>query len=318
MERAPPKRRLTDTTLRAEGAAPPASSSLVRARSLPEDGGSPTPAVLGVKSRILSPPAAQSPAAPPASTEHMAVAVGHVSGQHATAALMAAAEHGGVGSALSVRSAPPPGFGPIVTPVPPTTEAACLANGSAAAQAEAAVAVSTEAGQGRASVSSPGPTEAGAASHANGAASPQRSPLKGRNSFLRSLRMRAAEGGDGGGKPAAHSVPFAVHPITTMEQNPRGKSATPAEGVADAVAAKLAGSHLTPPQYHASPPVMANGRLLGSPTATAHAHTPVLGLPAEEEAFLRSLGWSEGAGEDGGLTDAEIAAHRVRHSFAVR
>jgi hypothetical protein len=81
------------------------------------------------------------------------------------------------------------------------------------------------------------------------------------------------------------------------------------------VAAKLAASHLTLNGTNA--PAGANGHLPGSRPAGADPRDGVLGLPAEEEAFLRSLGWSEGGGE-GGLTDAEIAAYRVRHSFAVR
>jgi len=81
-------------------------------------------------------------------------------------------------------------------------------------------------------------------------------------------------------------------------------------------------SHVAPPGLQALQPAMANGHHHQAGSREAAAAGPrgaVLGLPAEEEAFLRSLGWSEGAGgEDGGLTDAEIAAYRVRRSFAVR
>ena len=83
------------------------------------------------------------------------------------------------------------------------------------------------------------------------------------------------------------------------------------------MAAKLAASHVS--QHGTDGPALAraNGHLPESRLGGTDARNAVLGLPAEEEAFLRSLGWSEGAGE-GGLTDAEIAAYRVRHSFAVR
>ena len=153
------------------------------------------------------------------------------------------------------------------------------------------------------------------------AADPQRSPLKGRNSFLRSLRMRAAEG-DAGPAPASLNPAPAPGPAHVVPQQAvHCKAMTAADGVPDAVTAKLAAAHLTPDGFRALAPVTANGHNVGSRQAAtaADARTAVLGLPAEEEAFLRSLGWSEGAGgEDGGLTDAEIAAYRVRHSFAVR
>ena len=154
----------------------------------------------------------------------------------------------------------------------------------------------------------------GVSSPANGAASPERSPLKGRNSFLRSLRMRTAEGGDGATAPSPTdaSAPAALSAMAAVPSS----LAKPASGsLSDAVAAKLAASHLASNGTNA--PAGANGHLTGSHPAGGDPRDGVLGLPAEEEAFLRSLGWSEGAGE-GGLTDAEIAAYRVRHSFAVR
>ena len=134
--------------------------------------------------------------------------------------------------------------------------------------------------------------------------------------------MRSTEGvGDAAGTPHAADLVPAPAPAPIVQTPQQAKAATYADGVSDAVAAKLAASHLGPSGgFHALQPVMANGhRYAGSRPAAADARGAVLGLPAEEEAFLRSLGWSEGAGgEDGGLTDAEIAAYRVRHSFAVR
>ena len=111
----------------AQGAAPPASSSLVRTRSLPEDGSSrAAPAVLGIKGRVLSPPSATpSPAAfSPAVAQQSADAMGAANGHHdANAALPTAADGGS--STAHMRSAPPPGFGPLATaPGPLATQAA--------------------------------------------------------------------------------------------------------------------------------------------------------------------------------------------------
>ena len=270
--------------------------------------------MLGVKGRVLSPPGAQSTAAPAAE------AAEHVDGPAATAAAPAAGD-GGCDPTLAARSAPPPGFGPAPGfPAQSHAEAPALANGSVAGSPAAADKTTAAAAElaSAAVISSPAPADAGTVSSANGVLSPQQSPLKGRNSFLRSLRMRGAEGtGDNAGHPPAApvSAPAAIAAVQTPQA---AKAASHADGVSEAMAAKLAASHLTPPGFRAAQPVSANGHHVGSRTAAADARGAVLGLPAEEEAFLRSLGWSEGAGEDGGLTDAEIAAYRVRRSFAVR
>ena len=277
--------------------------------------------MLGIKGRVLSPPAALSPATSPAE------AAAPANGDAASVAEPAAGDSSRAPT-LAARSAPPPGFGPPPGfPAQSHTKAPPLANGSVAGPpAEVAGSAEAAAEPGHAAVSSPASVDGGAVSSANGVVSPQQSPLKGRNSFLRSLRTRAAEGGgDGAGDPPAApvSAPAPVA-VATEHQTPHLKAATFGEGVSEAVVAKLAASHLAPPGFHVlQQPAMANGHHHQAGSRTAAAAEPrggaVLGLPAEEEAFLRSLGWSEGAGsEDGGLTDAEIAAYRVRHSFAVR
>ena len=266
------------------------------------------------------PPTAQ-PAASP--SVEAAEAAAPVNGQTATAAETNAGDSGRE-QTFAPRSAPPPGFGPPPGfPAQSHAKAPLLANGSVAAEA-----AGTTAGEpGPAAASSPASTDGGAVMTANGVVSPQQSPLKGRNSFLRSLRTRAAEGGgDAVADPPAVGPVSASAPtaVATEGKSPHVKAAAFGNQVPDALAAKLAAAHLAPPGFHAVQPVTeANGHHHQAGSRTAAAADPrggaVLGLPAEEEAFLRSLGWSEGAGgEDGGLTDAEIAAHRVRHSFAVR
>lgn len=177
------------------------------------------------------------------------------------------------------------------------------------------------------------------------------SPLKGRNSFLRSLRSRtddsaglppAQEGGN-----ATSQAPNPPHPLTPVpETNRAGNLAT-----ALATACLMNDDEGSPMQQSSSPkpaskgvhgppaPVSGNpySGMLSPPLmprqqqrqhlqgygpqpgygAAGRGGDRVLGLPEEEEAFLRSLGWSEGA-EEGGLSEAEVAAYRVCHSFAVR
>lgn len=72
-----------------------------------------------------------------------------------------------------------------------------------------------------------------------------------------------------------------------------------------------------PRQYHSQrQPLQGFGAQQGY-SVPSRGGDRLLGLPEEEEAFLRSLGWSEGP-EEGGLSEAEVAAYRVCHSFAVR